>query len=271
MRRPLPTAQETVRILAARRPRPFPAPPPVAARALTPALKALESRFGQGADGLKARWRDIVGVDLARRTEPTRLVKARIPGPVNSHDPVQTRDAAQTPGGAQAKAPRAKSIGPKKTLPGPPPVREGATLELRVEGPSAAIIQHRAADIISRVNLFLGAGAVTRLRIVQGPLRGLPRQEAVARVASGRRLKTPLDAAAEQALAADLEGFPEGPLKAALARLGREVMREAQAGAERHRGPRPAPDELGSVPGEAPGHGAMVQTDAAHSPGSKWQ
>jgi hypothetical protein len=203
MRRTLPTAEETARILAARRPRPLPAPPPAAGRALTLTLKALESRFGQGADGLKARWRDIVGADLARRTEPTRLVKARIPG------------------GGESRALVA------------PVIREGATLELRVEGPSAAIIQHRAADIIGRVNLFLGAGAVARLRIVQGPLRGVVRHSAPAPAASGRRFKAPLDAAAEQALAADLEGLAEGPLKVALARLGREVMRQAQGAARR--------------------------------------
>src|SRR5690348_9458051 len=31
----------------------------------------------------------------------------------------------------------------------------GAALELKVEGPAAALIQHQAPDIIARVNLFL--------------------------------------------------------------------------------------------------------------------
>ena len=99
-------------------------PPPAAGRALTRSLKALEAKFGQGVDGLKARWTEIVGVNLARRTEPTKLVKPR--------------------------------------------AGDGASLEIRVDGPSATLIQHQAADILARVNLFLGAGAVTRLRIVQG-------------------------------------------------------------------------------------------------------
>src|SRR5580658_6334763 len=47
----------------------------------------------------------------------------------------------------------------------------GAVLELKVEGPAAALIQHQAPDILARVNLFLGAGAVERLRVVQGPVR----------------------------------------------------------------------------------------------------
>jgi hypothetical protein len=189
MARRLPSAQETVRILAARRTRPMPGPPPAAGRALVKTIKALDGRFGQGADGLKARWREIVGEDLARRTEPSKLIKSR-----------------------QA---------------------DGATLELRVEGPSAAIIQHRGPDILERVNLFLGKGAVAKLRIVQGPLRGRSRRLAPALVR--RRPKGPLDAAAERALAADLQGFPEGPLKAALTRLGREVMRDAATrGVERN-------------------------------------
>jgi hypothetical protein len=183
MPRRLPSAQETVRILANRRTRPAPGPPPGAGRALIKTLKALEGRFGQGADALKARWREIVGEDLARRTEPSKFIKSR--------------------------------------------QQEGSTLELRVEGPSAAIIQHRGPDILDRVNLFLGAGAVTRLRIVQGPLRGRIQRAERAPASARRRPKGPLDAAAEQALAAELAAFAEGPLKAALTRLGREVMRDA--------------------------------------------
>ena len=38
-------------------------------------------------------------------------------------------------------------------------------------------------------------------------------------------MKGPLDAAAEQTLADSLAAFPEGPLKTALTRLGREVLR----------------------------------------------
>ncbi len=150
-------------------------------------IKALDARFGQGAGGLQARWTEIVGAALARRTEPAKLTAPRA-----------------GPGGAGG----------------------GASLELRVEGPSAAIVQHQAPDILARVNLFLGAGAVARLRIVQGPLRGLANRDAPALHAARRRVKGPLDAAAEQALADSLAKAPEGRLKAALERLGREVMRD---------------------------------------------
>jgi hypothetical protein len=99
--------------------------------------------------------------------------------------------------------------------------QDGATLELRVDGPAAAIVQHQAEDIIARVNLALGSGAVARLRVVQGLIR---RSGGVSRPA---RRKPPLDAAKEAALAASLAETPDGPLKAALMKLGRAVMRDA--------------------------------------------
>src|SRR5215469_7199116 len=130
MRRALPTSSEAQAILASKRTRPPFRPPPHAGRALTPLIKALDQRFGQGADALKARWGEIVGERLATRTEPVKLVKGR----------------AGKPG----------------------------ALEIRVDGPAAALIQHQAPEILARVGMFLGQGAVDRLRIVQGPVRAKP-------------------------------------------------------------------------------------------------
>jgi hypothetical protein len=181
MRRELPTAEEAVRILARKRSRPVGRPPPAAGRSLAPLIRSLDQKFGQGADGLKARWTEIVGEALSRRTEPSKLVKPRTGGP--------------------------------------------ASLEVRVEGPSAALVQHQAQDIMARVNLFLGAGAVGKLRIVQGPLRGHTRPESPNAGAQRRRALPPLDAAAERDLAEGLSRLEDGPLKAALTRLGREILR----------------------------------------------
>lgn len=104
----------------------------------------------------------------------------------------------------------------------------GATLELRVAGPVAALVQHQAPLIIDRLNLYLGPGAVARLRIVQGPLsRAAPARSAP----PARRIRPPLDAAAERALAESLASAREGPLKEALLRLGREVARREGASA----------------------------------------
>lgn len=94
-------------------------------------------------------------------------------------------------------------------------------LELRVAGPAAAIVQHQAAEILGRVALVLGEGGIGRLRIIQGVVRAQAARPQAAR----RRPKGPLDAAAEQALAEGLAAQPEGPLREALLRLGRETLR----------------------------------------------
>jgi hypothetical protein len=177
MRRSLPSSQEALAILAARRPRPAPRPPRHAARGLSIAMKKLEEKFGRGPDDLKARWKEIVGEALAGRSEPVKLVKSRT---------------------------------------------GGATLELRVAGPVAALVQHQAPLILDRLNLYLGPGAVAKLRIVQGPLSKPP---TVAASGPTRRTRAPLDAAAERELKVSLAEAPDGPLKDALLRLGREVLR----------------------------------------------
>jgi hypothetical protein len=102
----------------------------------------------------------------------------------------------------------------------------GATLELKVDGPAAALIQHQAPDVLARVNLFLGEGAVTKLRIVQGRVKPPVALLAAAEVAKARRRRAqPLDAAQEADLEDGLAKAKDGPLKAALLRLGREVLR----------------------------------------------
>ncbi len=174
MRRRLPDIEDTLRILKEKRTRPQHRPPPPAGRALRGFMKELDGQFGHGASALTARWREVVGPDIARRTEPVKLVKGRNGGP--------------------------------------------SSLEIRVAGPAAAIIQHQAHDILARVNLFLGPDAVQKLRIVQGPLRR-------AETPPPPRRRAPLDAAEEAALLDSLSGAPEGRLKDALLALGRGVLR----------------------------------------------
>jgi hypothetical protein len=181
MPRRLPTAEETLRILARRRSRPARRPPPPLGRGLAKLVKTLDARFGQGPEGLRARWREIAGEVLAARSEPVKLVRGRA---------------------------------------------GGATLELKVDGPSAALVQHQATEILARVNLYLGEGHVTRLRIVQGRVRPPPAAEAAARAAQARRRRAqPLDAAVEAELEQGLAHAEDGPLKRALLKLGRAVAR----------------------------------------------
>ncbi|WP_396592741.1 DUF721 domain-containing protein [Brevundimonas sp. R86498] len=96
----------------------------------------------------------------------------------------------------------------------------GGTLELRVAGPAALLVQHQSADILARVNLFLGAGAVEKLRIAQGPVKALV---PAASTKGARRRIDPLDAGAEAALAKSVETAPDA-LRVALAGLGRAVL-----------------------------------------------
>ncbi|WP_091737200.1 DUF721 domain-containing protein [Phenylobacterium immobile] len=175
MSRRLPTMEEAAQILAARRTRPPARPPPPAGRKLAGLMRELDARFGKGPGALIARWREIVGPDIARRTEPVKLTKGRGDAPT--------------------------------------------ILEIRVAGAAAAIIQHQGQEILERVNLFLGAGSVGKLRIVQGPLRRAPEARSIV------RRSPPLDAAAEAELAASLANQPDGPLKERLAALGRGVLR----------------------------------------------
>jgi hypothetical protein len=180
MRRPLPTAAEAREILSRRKSRPYPRPPRAMGMALTKYVRELDERFGASASPLAARWKEIVGETLARRTEPVRLSKPRGGGP--------------------------------------------GVLELRVEGPAAALVQHQAPDILQRVKLVLGENAVERIRIVQGPVRV---QAAAAQPKPARRIPKPLDAAAEAELAQGLSQAPDGGLKAALLRLGRGALRRS--------------------------------------------
>ncbi len=182
MARDLPTESETREILSRRRTRPMPRPAPPAGRALAPLIRELDEKFGRGAGALEPRWREIVGDQLARVTRPQKLTKGRM---------------------------------------GPDGRKAGGTLELRVAGPAALLVQHQSADILARVNLFLGAGAVDKLRIAQGPVK--PSTPLAASTRGARRRIEPLDAASEAALSKSVEAAPDG-LKAALANLGRAVL-----------------------------------------------
>ena len=174
-RRPLPSTLEALRILAEKRTRPQRRSAPPLGRALNKTLREFDAKFGQGPGALAARWREVVGVEIAKRTEVVKLTKGRGGGP--------------------------------------------SSLEIRVAGPAAAIIQHQAHEILARVNLFLGAEAVQKLRIVQGPLQIRPEP------APSRRRTQPLDAADEASLAKGLADAPDGKLKSALLALGRGVLR----------------------------------------------
>jgi hypothetical protein len=99
-----------------------------------------------------------------------------------------------------------------------------SVLELKVEGPAATLVQHRAEEILERVNLVLGPGSVGRIRIVQGKVQPATGR-AAARIGVARRIRLPpLDAAREAALEASVAGAKDEGLRHALVRLGRAVL-----------------------------------------------
>ena len=105
----------------------------------------------------------------------------------------------------------------------------GGTLELRVAGPAALLVQHQSEDILARVNLFLGAGSVDKLRIAQGPVK--PPSD-IAAPPNRRPAAQPLAAHDEAALRAAVDSAPE-VLKGPLERLGRAVLGDPEKGRDR--------------------------------------
>jgi len=125
--------------------------------------------------------------------------------------------------------PLAKHTEPTKLV--KPRNGDGATLELKVDGPLAALIQHQAPDILARVNLVMGVGAVAKLRIVQGVIRRPVAAQSAASAAKARRQRAqPLDAAQEAELEASVARAEDERLGLALRKLGREVLRRERAG-----------------------------------------
>lgn len=92
-------------------------------------------------------------------------------------------------------------------------------LELRVEGAYATALQHQSQPILDRVNLFLGAGTIGRLRIVQGP---------VTKAAPSTRPAPakPLPAAEDLRLQESLSHIADDRLRRELLKLGRAVLQK---------------------------------------------
>jgi hypothetical protein len=202
MKRSLPSLEDSMRILRSTRTRRVPLPPPPVQRSIAPLIKALNQRFeafDTGAGRLKSRWPEIVGEAMARLCEPVKLIKA-------------------SPHASKTAPARARTRQPESSMP-PRLASSGGVLEIRCEGVYAPLLQHQSELILSRVNLFLGAGSVGRIRIVQGQI------EAPKTAAKPATNAKPLGAEAELSLQQSLEDIADPKLKLALTRLGREVLK----------------------------------------------
>lgn len=186
MKRSLPTVEEAVRILRTTHTRRAPKAPPTVKKQVQPLLKSLEAKFAAHDDGatkLRARWPEIAGEQLARISEPVKIIKVK----------------------STAANPKA------------------GTLEIRVSGSFAPLIQHQAPTLIDRVNLYLGGRLIDRVRIVQGPLTETRRPAPIPR-------PRPLNASEEVRLRDMVADVADDKLRNDLLKLGRAIlMRNGQA------------------------------------------
>ncbi|HXQ52058.1 MAG TPA: DciA family protein [Stellaceae bacterium] len=97
-----------------------------------------------------------------------------------------------------------------------PGERRDGTLRVRVAAGCAPEIQHRAPQLLERINGFFGYAAVARLVLVQGPPLRPPRPPA--------RTLRPLAPGDRDALDRRLAGIDDPGLRDALRRLGEAVI-----------------------------------------------
>jgi len=95
------------------------------------------------------------------------------------------------------------------------------TLEIRVAGAYAPLIQHQSQVVIDRINLYLGTGTIDRLRLIQGPLSVQPKATQPAR-------PKPLNAAEELRLRESVSDVTDEKLRDALLKLGRGVLQKSK-------------------------------------------
>ena len=95
------------------------------------------------------------------------------------------------------------------------------TLEIRVAGAYAPLIQHQSQVVIDRINLYLGTGTIDRLRLIQGPLSVQPRAPQPAR-------PKPLNATEELQLRESVSDVTDEKLRNALLKLGRGVLQKSK-------------------------------------------
>jgi hypothetical protein len=128
--------------------------------------------------GLVQSWEEIVGPRLARHTRPEKI---QWPRRLHEDDPFQP-----------------------------------ATLVIACEGMAALHLQHETAEIIGRVNAFLGFTAIGRIRIVQKPMIG--------DAPPPRPRPRPLDTKEQAKLAGVVGQVEDDALRASLERLGATII-----------------------------------------------
>ncbi len=184
MKHSLPSLEESIRILRTTRTKRAPRVGPTVNKQVQPLLKSLEEKFAGMDDGstkLRDRWPEIAGESLSRICEPVKIIRQR----------------------STAANPRA------------------GTLEVRVTGAFAPLVQHQSATLIDRVNLFMGGRQIERIRIVQGPLTVVAKRSQPPR-------PRPLEAQEEVALQAMVRDVGDDKLRRDLLNLGRAILQRSK-------------------------------------------
>src|SRR5258708_34048212 len=144
--------------------------------------RTIWERGGGDYAALVAEWAEIVGPSLAGSSLPEKLARRRL-----------SESGADLGGGV---------------------------LTIRVSGGAAMEIQHREPQLLERINAYLGHRAVTRIKLMQGPIpgrrrRGVPTLPAL----------TPTET---QAIDSLVQNVADSALQARLARFGHAVAGRAK-------------------------------------------
>jgi hypothetical protein len=139
------------------------------------------------------------------------------PRPVAVLLPRLTRAAFRrhSPGSAQLIADWAAVVGPALAQVTMPRRVAAGTLTLACSGPVAIELQHYGPELMTRINAYLGTEAVRQLRFVQ---------TGTAAAASAPPSAPKPSAAAMKRVERAVADLPPGPLRDALAALGRSVV-----------------------------------------------
>ena len=150
------------------------------------------------------------------------------PRPIAALIPVVTRAAFRhrMPGAYQLLEAWSGIVGPELAAVTMPRRLFRQTLTIHCLGPVAMELQHVSNELIGRINQYLGSQGVQRLRFLQtlAP-RAIPPSKSS--LANPSLAKSAVTAAMETTADAAVAAVPEGPLRAALASLGRAVLAEA--------------------------------------------
>jgi hypothetical protein len=154
---------------------------------------------------------------MADDTKPGMAKQARHvygPRPVGALVPAITRPAfrKRAPAAAQVLADWAAIVGPALAATTAPRRLSAGRLTIACAGPVAMELQHLAPELIARINTYLGRATVSTIGFVQDHQPESPPAS-----------PPPPSPAAHAAAARAVKNLPEGPLKEALAALGRSI------------------------------------------------